>query len=304
MTEHKEDKAFEGYLNGRSPLSDSYARLKDVGPSTELDRRILAEARREVSQRGKKTARGWRPWPALATIAVAGIAVIVSLDLLRTQSLEVRQATDGPIDRLEILEDGAAPGRSADVAAAERDIGFASLKSVAREETAEQAPVPKATPAESPLQDPGPDRLVKSSGQGADEARVTARAVTPATLAEGKDQENAGVPADQDVAIAEALAIARERVRERRREAYAGAMESVPEADRSARIQAQPVASAPISQRPATTVLNKDPELWLEVIDVLIEQGLEDFAAVQARLFRDTFPERPLEARHEALLTD
>jgi hypothetical protein len=304
VTEHREDKAFEDYLDGRSPLSDSYARLRAAGPSEALDRRILAEARREVGHRDRKTARWRRPWPALATLAVACIAVVVSLDLLRTQSFELRRATDTPVGEIRKLADDAATGRSAEGAAAEHDAGVASLKSVAPEEAAGQAAFQSLSPAEPRREDPRPSRLIGLSGQGADESGIAARAVAPTAFPREADQADAGIPADTDAALANALAIASERVRERRREAHESRTEPAPEAHRDTRVQAQPVASTPASRWPTTGVLEEDPELWLELIDVLMEQGLDESAAVQTQLFRDTFPGHPLEARHEALLTD
>lgn len=303
MTEHREDKAFKDYLGGRSRLSDSYARLKDVGPPEDLDRRILAEARREVERRSRKTMRWWRPWPALATLAVACIAVIVSLDLLRTQSIELSHAPRDSIGQLEMPVDDADAGRAADFAAAEKDEGVASLQDVAREEFAELAAGPGATQAETRRQDPVSGRLVESSGQETQKVKFAARAVAPAAVAKATDLQEAEVPADQAVAIGDALAIARERVYKRRREASEHPVEPTPEADRNTRTLSQPVASAP-GTRPATSILSDDPELWLEFIDVLMEQGAEDLAAEQARLFSDTFPERTLDARHEALLAD
>lgn len=331
MTEHRDDRAFEDYLDGRSPLSESYARLKGVGPSEDLDRRVLAEARRAAGRQRTRVKRWWRPWPALATIAVAGIAALLTLDLLgpgapTRNAMESISAPmpaaspptispDGPAGRAagepSTHEDQAAALKSA---AGDRPAGEALVSSLSRGEakTPEPAGNPAALaevrreesadhPSRSESRAMAPDAGSASSGaavsqySAADESRTLPGSDLPAELAAGDPEGRAR--------IAEALALANERIRIRRPGATTQIRAPLSDTRESPAVVP---ASRPEAEglTPSTGTLDDDPELWLEFIDVLEEMGMRGPAAEMTRRYRDAFPGRPLDPRHQALLEE
>jgi hypothetical protein len=333
VTEQRDDKAFEDYLDGRSPLSDSYARLKGVGPSEDLDQRVLAEARRAADQHRTRAKRWWRPWPALATIAVAGIAALLTLDLLGPGA-PTRNAMESTSGRLPVasppsISPNGPARRAAGEPSTHEDRAGAALKSAAGDRTADEAPVSSLSPVQAETLDPPPgtpaaltgvrreefaDRPSRSETRGlapdagrssavaavsqysaADESGTLPGSDLPADLAAGDPEERAR--------IAEALALATERMRLRRPPSPTRTRTSVPDSRETP--AAVPASRADMAEQTSSTVtLEDDPELWLEFIDVLTETGMRGHAAEMTRRYRDAFPGRPLDPRHEALLEE
>ncbi len=77
--EQEQDREFEAYLKGESPLSQTYAGMRGQEPPARLDHAILAEAHRAV---GARPARSWRRWTLpLSVAATLIVAVLVGLEL-------------------------------------------------------------------------------------------------------------------------------------------------------------------------------------------------------------------------------
>lgn len=79
------DTEFDGYLEGKSPLSDLYKQSEADGPSKDIDNAILSAARQEVQQHSSgatgKTFRWYVPMALAASLIVAVVAVrIIPVD--------------------------------------------------------------------------------------------------------------------------------------------------------------------------------------------------------------------------------
>ena len=134
-----------------------------------------------------------------------------------------------------------------------------------------------------------------SQYSAADESGTLPGSDLPADLAAGDPEERAR--------IAEALALATERMRLRRPPSPTRTRTSVPDSRETP--AAVPASRADMAEQTSSTVtLEDDPELWLEFIDVLTETGMRGHAAEMTRRYRDAFPGRPLDPRHEALLEE
>ena len=92
-----DDKKFEEYLEGKSPVSEKYAEFGAVDPPAELDAAILAEARRAAKTHSHST--GKRSWAVpLSVAATVMICFSLVLNVLREAPVEI--ATDQEIDAL------------------------------------------------------------------------------------------------------------------------------------------------------------------------------------------------------------
>lgn len=347
MTERREDKAFEDFLDGRSPLSESYARLKDVEPPAGIDRRILAEARAEAREAARsssrRTASWWRPWPALATVVITGMAVMLSLDLLRTQSFEmVQMPVESPsrsvsarlpsaeVSTLEQDGPAAAPPATATddedgVMLEKRTRKYAVSPDTTRTrisaqmtelltETDESRPE-EVPSAQAPADPDETDASRFTTRQSVDAAGLSA-AHKSATGNQAAGQVLGQAPATarsmtavteaaQQAVMKDALAVAKRRVDERRSEKrerdFAQVTQGEPSPSRMSAAMPPPQAEG---EHLPTSALSEDPELWLEFIDVLVEEGHEDLATEETQAFKKAFPDRALAPRHETLLGD
>ncbi len=88
MTDDMNEKLMQEYLEGRSPVSESYRAAGKPGPSAELDRAVLAEARAAAQATGSPQ---WQTWLMPASLAatfalcIALVAEVVVFDpLLKT----------------------------------------------------------------------------------------------------------------------------------------------------------------------------------------------------------------------------
>ncbi len=92
-----DDKKFEEYLEGKSPVSEKYAEFGAIDPPAELDAAILAEAGRAAKTHSHST--GKRSWAVpLSVAATVVICFSLVLNVLREASVEI--ATDQEIDAL------------------------------------------------------------------------------------------------------------------------------------------------------------------------------------------------------------
>ncbi len=88
MTDDINEKLMQEYLEGRSPVSEAYRAAGKPGPSPELDRAVLAEARAAAQATGSPQ---WQTWLMPASLAatfalcIALVAEVVVFDpLLKT----------------------------------------------------------------------------------------------------------------------------------------------------------------------------------------------------------------------------
>ena len=92
-----DDKKFEEYLEGKSPVSEKYAEIGAIDPPAELDAAILAEAGRAAKTHSHST--GSRSWAVpLSVAATVMICFSLVLNVLREAPVEI--ATDQEIDAL------------------------------------------------------------------------------------------------------------------------------------------------------------------------------------------------------------
>ena len=98
MSDPRDDREFEAWLAGDSPVSEAYRQTAAEQPPTELDARVLAAAEQELKVVPIRAARRWRR---------RGAAVGIAATFVLAVSLLLQTVTEAPLEEAVILEDRA-----------------------------------------------------------------------------------------------------------------------------------------------------------------------------------------------------
>jgi hypothetical protein len=283
--EQEQDREFEAYLKGESPLSQTYAGMRGQEPPARLDHAILAEAHRAVGG-GAAGARGrpaWRRWSLpLSLAATLVVAVLVGLELpYVSREPAVTQPASAPEE---------APGVS--VAAKREAAGRVAADKVAADKR-KVAPAPQAAPAAESVEldqafRPAPRaRSPEAPAPGREKSAVIPAAPAPA-VSPGAEE---ALPMNTAPAAA-APAANTPRLEATPETRSAPADRSMPPAQESAAPAAAMLAAPPQASGLAQTP--GPQQAWLQRIRQLEQAGKRDEAKKELATFTKRYPDYPV----------
>lgn len=313
MSEPIDDKAFDEYLSGRSPISQRYRALADDAQETvppELDRRILAQARDAVAQvetapaddlaRLRTKRRRLMQWSVPAALAASAVLVI-SIVIRSGVQHEVRAVSERPIAAPAAAAPPAPPPPPAMAkqqstgASAQDGVVLIAPPQNAATEFSPLAPPPAAAAKEAPrarrmASPPAPAPLKEASKSGQESA--------PAEAAAGVNRVH--VPSERTARYEPTAASPRVE-----REHDDLSKVTVTSANRQSSMAADGGAfSAPApsaveqlprpDEQPGSAGLHDDPERWLEHIRELRKNGKQVEADSDWKEFRARYPDYPV----------
>lgn len=312
----EQDREFEAYLRGESPLSHTYAGMRGEEPPARLDHAVLAEAHRAVRAQPGRSA--WRRWSLpLSVAATLVVAVLVGLEqsyLPRTRGDFAPAPAAGP---------ASAPAAAAGPEARDKQAVRAKQYEGAELDKFE---APQGVPAAAPAGMPAPGAQVSARKAQAEPPRAM-ETLNPApaeplpvqqeTKPAAPAQPSAAAEHNQAGRLAkpEAAPVARETLRmnaapaaeapppaateaappmERAPAAAAPAMEMAPAAPAAAILGDAPASSGGGASGVGGASAPLAPGPWLARIEKLKREGKREAAKKDLAAFMKRYPDYPI----------
>lgn len=300
-----QDRELETYLQGKSPLSQAYADLPEVGLPDHLDAAILAEAHRAVGARpGVRPKRRW----AIPLGMVASLFAVVMIGLQLPQMMKdaalsepnVEAKIAAALNERAPMPDTAAPSTpTPSTLAPDRRQKLSSMDS-AKSERIRAEPAPMAAEAEAKpnaqlFAAPAAQTPAEYDRLGASSAQPPVPAAAPAMAAR----------AAKRMAVEERSEIADETVlsKEKKSSGFAEGMLSDAPAPAAAPAP-QPAQRARALIQDESRSADLPPKEWLARITTLKQAGKLEEAKKELAAFKQRYPDYPVPKDVEPLRGD
>lgn len=305
MTDDMNEKLMQEYLEGRSPVSEAYRAAGKPGPSPELDRAVLAEARAAAQATGSPQ---WQTWLMPASLAatfalcIALVAEVVVFDpLLKiadtpqtfTDAIEADTPASPPpmvgrqSSARELLEQIPQRSSGAIEAKQEADSTLDEVTSTAAMSEYEAPETAAFGQARENLNAPAPtsDRMLSQKRRAVqkddDDAEAAALTVSVQSATPTVGQRSPAIESFDQITDESAVTLGGA--------ASAGTMGGT-SGQASGRIEDIVTTARLRTDSPAWPA----PDVWLAGIRVLREQGEQQRAEAELDKFRDVYPNYPI----------